>query len=37
MPRKEIKKLLTTPNPGEEADLSLIRDAGLRAQLPAAE
>jgi biotin synthase len=31
------EKLLTTPNPGEEADLSLIRDAGLRAQPPAAE
>jgi biotin synthase len=31
------EKLLTTPNPGEEADLSLIKDAGLRAQPPAAE
>jgi biotin synthase len=31
------EKLLTTPNPDEEADLSLIRDAGLRAQPPAAE
>ena len=30
------EKLLTTPNPDEEADLSLIRDAGLRAMPPAA-
>jgi biotin synthase len=29
------EKLLTTPNPDEEADLSLIRDAGLRAMAPA--
>jgi biotin synthase len=29
------EKLLTTPNPDEEADLSLIRDAGLRAMPPA--
>jgi biotin synthase len=29
------EKLLTTPNPDEEADLSLLRDAGLRAQPPA--
>jgi biotin synthase len=28
-------KLLTTPNPDEEADLALLRDAGLRAQAPA--
>jgi biotin synthase len=28
------EKLLTTPNPGEEEDLSLIRDAGLRAMAP---
>jgi biotin synthase len=28
------EKLLTTPNPDEEADLSLIRDAGLRAMAP---
>jgi biotin synthase len=29
------EKLLTTPNPDEEADLSLIHDAGLRAMPPA--
>src|SRR5580658_553650 len=29
------EKLLTTPNPDEEADLSLIRDAGLKAMAPA--
>jgi biotin synthase len=29
------EKLLTTPNPDEEADLALLRDAGLRAQAPA--
>jgi len=29
------EKLLTTPNPDEEADLSLIRDAGLRTMAPA--
>ena len=28
------EKLLTTPNPGEEEDLSLIRDAGLQAMPP---
>jgi biotin synthase len=28
------EKLLTTPNPDEEEDLSLIRDAGLRAMAP---
>ena len=27
-------KLLTTPNPGEEDDLALIRDAGLQAMPP---
>lgn len=30
------EKLLTTPNPDEEEDLSLIRDAGLTAMAPAA-
>jgi biotin synthase len=30
------EKLLTTPNPDEEEDLSLIRDAGLVAMPPAA-
>jgi biotin synthase len=30
------EKLLTTPNPDEEADLSLIRDAGLSAMPPRA-
>ncbi len=30
------EKLLTTPNPGEEEDLSLLRDAGLRAMPPRA-
>ena len=29
------EKLLTTPNPDEQADLSLIRDAGLRTMAPA--
>jgi biotin synthase len=29
------EKLLTTPNPDEEADLSLLRDAGLRTMQPA--
>jgi len=29
------EKLLTTPNPDEEEDLSLIRDAGLTAMAPA--
>jgi biotin synthase len=29
------EKLLTTPNPEEEADLALIRDAGLSAMSPA--
>jgi biotin synthase len=28
------EKLLTTPNPGEEEDLSLLRDAGLEAMPP---
>ena len=28
------EKLLTTPNPEEEEDLALIRDAGLKAQQP---
>ena len=28
------EKLLTTPNPEEEEDLALIRDAGLRAMQP---
>jgi biotin synthase len=28
------EKLLTTPNPDEEADLSLLRDAGLRTMQP---
>jgi biotin synthase len=28
-------RLLTTPNPGEDADTELIRVAGLRAQAPA--
>ncbi len=28
------EKLLTTPNPGEDADLSLIRDAGLEKMAP---
>src|SRR5213593_1371509 len=29
------EKLLTTPNPDEEADMALIRDAGLVAMAPA--
>jgi biotin synthase len=29
------EKLLTTPNPEEEEDLSLLRDAGLVAMAPA--
>ena len=28
-------RLLTTPNPGPDADDSLIRDAGLQAMAPA--
>ena len=31
---EDVEKLLTTPNPDEEDDLALIRDAGLSAMPP---